>query len=179
MRTGSSGAPLAPALERSLHATNRQPVRRRRARRHRARAAAAGARVLDNTTIVLGTSIGKATVGTSKTKLDGRLGPGSRDQAHDQRPRPVHDRALRRPPRRRHVPRLAVGARDDDEPHYGTTKGIYVTATKADLKRTYPAAKCPTATLCTLGRFKPGNRVTEFRLKRGTITSIGVGIVLD
>ncbi len=63
--------------------------------------------------------------------------------------------------------------------HYGTTKGIYVTASKADLKRTYPAAEVPDDDPVHARPLQPGNRVTEFRLKRGKITSIGVGIVLD
>ena len=139
----------------------------------------AGARVIEDTTIVLGTSIGKATVGTSKTKLDGRLGPGRVIK------RTTNDLGTFTTVRYadHHVDVMYRGSQSvlvtTTSPHYGTTKGIYVTATKADLKRTYPAAKCPTATLCTLGRFTPGSRVTEFRLKRGTITSIGVGIVLD
>ena len=141
--------------------------------------ATAGARVLDNTTIVLGTSIGKATVGTSKTKLDGRLGQGRVIK------RTTNDLGTFTTVRyvNHHVDVMYRGSQSvlvtTTSAHYGTTRGIYVTATRADLKRTYPAAKCPTATLCTLGRFKPGNRVTEFRLKRSKISSIGVGIVLD
>ena len=139
----------------------------------------AGARVIEDTTIVLGRSIGKATLLTSKTKLDGRLGPGRVIK------RTTNDLGTFTTVRYagHHVDVMYRGSQSvfakTTSPHYGTTKGIYVTASKADLKRTYPAAKCPTATLCTLGRLNPGNRVTEFRLKRGKITSIGVGIVLD
>jgi hypothetical protein len=139
----------------------------------------AGARVLDNTTIVLGTSIGKATLGTSKTKLDGRLGPGRVVK------RTTNDLGTFVTVRYadHHVDVMYRGSQSvfvkTTSAHYGTTKGIYVGAKKADIKRAYPTARCPTATLCTIGKFEPGKRVTEFRLKRSTITSIGVGIVLD
>jgi hypothetical protein len=135
--------------------------------------------VLDNTTIVLGTSIGKATLGTSKTKLDGRLGPGRVVK------RTTNDlgRFVTVRYADHHVDVMYRGSRSvfvkTTSSRYGTTKGIYVGATRADLKRTYSAAKCPTATLCTIGKFTPGKRVTEFRLKRNKIISIGVGIVLD
>src|SRR4029079_15704098 len=107
--------------------------------------ATAGARVLDNTTIVLGTSIGKATVGTSKTKLDGRLSPGRVIK------RTTNDLGRFTTVRYadHHVDVMYRGSQSvlvtTTSPHYGTTKGIYVTATKADLKRTYPAAHGPTA----------------------------------
>lgn len=140
----------------------------------------AGARVLDDTTIVLGTSIGKARLLVSKTKLDDRLGSGRVIK------RTTNDLGTFTTVRYagHHVDVTYRGSQSvfvkTTSPHYGTTKGIYVTASKADLKRTYPAAKCPTATLCTLGKLEPGKRVTEFRLNRGgKIISIGVGIVLD
>ena len=140
----------------------------------------AGARVLDDTTIVLGTSIGKARLLASKTKLDDRLGSGRVIK------RTTNDLGTFTTVRYagHHVDVTYRGSQSvfvkTTSPHYGTTKGIYVTASKADLKRTYPAAKCPTATLCTLGKLQARQARDGVPPEpRGKIISIGVGIVLD
>jgi hypothetical protein len=60
-----------------------------------------------------------------------------------------------------------------------TPSGVGVGSTRAQLLANVPAVRCRSATLCTKGRFRAGNRVTVFRLRNGKITSVLVGFVID
>lgn len=143
-------------------------------------ATGASARVVSDTTIVLGRSIGDGVLLRTKTRLERKLGQG---------------RLVKRT--RNELGRFATyryPAKDLDvtyrgstavavltkEGRYGTTKGLGVGARKRDLQRAYPSLRCQTARLCTIGQLRPGARVTDFRLDtRGTVVSVMVGIVLD
>ena len=69
-----------------------------------------------------------------------------------------------------------------------TASGIGVGSTRAQVKRRLPGVTCKVeygVNHCYLGDFRPGERVTDFRLKRkkkgapARVISVGIGIVLD
>lgn len=63
-----------------------------------------------------------------------------------------------------------------------TTKGIGVGNTEKALKQKHPGLKCQTfdgIRSCMTGEGNPGDRITDFFLKKGKIYRIVVGIVID
>ena len=59
-----------------------------------------------------------------------------------------------------------------------TARGAHVGSTKAELLARVPGLKCETVH-CFLGSFTAGKRVTDFFLRRGRVTRIVVGFVID
>lgn len=59
-----------------------------------------------------------------------------------------------------------------------TATGVGVGATRAKVKSKVPGARCGPQQ-CVVGRFTPGSVVTSFILKRGRVSAVVVGIVLD
>ena len=59
-----------------------------------------------------------------------------------------------------------------------TARGAHVGSTKAELLARVQGLKCETAH-CFLGSFTAGKRVTDFFLRRGRVTRIVVGLVID
>jgi hypothetical protein len=141
-------------------------------------AAPASARVVSDTTIVLGRSIGDGVLARSKAKLERKLGKGrlvkttrNADGRFVTYRYPAKDLDVTY---RRSIA-MAVLTK---EGRYGTTKGLGVGATKRDLQRAYRSLRCPRTTLCTIGKLRSGSRITDFRLnKRGKVVSVMVGIV--
>jgi hypothetical protein len=64
-----------------------------------------------------------------------------------------------------------------------TPAGIHVLSTETALRAAYPGARCRTEFRnirhCWIGRFRPGRRVTDFRISTGLVRSILVGFVID
>jgi hypothetical protein len=64
-----------------------------------------------------------------------------------------------------------------------TPAGIHVLSTETALRAAYPGARCRTEFRnirhCWTGRFRPGRRVTDFRISTGLVRSILVGFVID
>jgi hypothetical protein len=64
-----------------------------------------------------------------------------------------------------------------------TPAGIHVLSTESALRAAYPGARCRTEfgnfRHCWIGRFRPGRRVTDFRISTGRVRSILVGFVID
>jgi hypothetical protein len=67
--------------------------------------------------------------------------------------------------------------------HQETPAGIHVLSTETALRAAYPGARCRTEFRnirhCWIGRFRPGRRVTDFRISTGLVRSILVGFVID
>ena len=59
-----------------------------------------------------------------------------------------------------------------------TARGAHVGSTKTELLARVPGLKCETGH-CFLGSFTAGKRVTDFFLRRGRVTRIVVGFVID
>jgi hypothetical protein len=62
-----------------------------------------------------------------------------------------------------------------------TASGVGVGSTEAEVDA-LPGVKCETiagAGSCHTGSFEPGRRVTSFRVLRGTVASVSVGLVID
>jgi hypothetical protein len=59
-----------------------------------------------------------------------------------------------------------------------TARGIGVGSTTSQVLARVAGSRCE-RTLCTKGRLTPGGRVTVFRLRRGRVTSVLVGFVID
>lgn len=63
-----------------------------------------------------------------------------------------------------------------------TTKGIGVGNSEKALKQKHPSVKCQTfdgVRSCMIGNGQPGQRVTDFFLRKGKIERVIVGIVID
>jgi hypothetical protein len=64
-----------------------------------------------------------------------------------------------------------------------TPAGIHVLSTETALRAAYPGARCRTEFRnirhCWIGRFRPGRRVTDFRISTGLVRNILVGFVID
>jgi hypothetical protein len=63
-----------------------------------------------------------------------------------------------------------------------TAAGVGVGSTEAKVRAKVAGVRCRTESgfrHCFVGRFLPGRRVTDFRIKRGHVTSVQVAFVLD
>ena len=63
-----------------------------------------------------------------------------------------------------------------------TISGVGVGSTEIDVKTSLLHVHCRTDAgrrHCFIGQFRPGKRVTDFTLRRGRVTSVTVGLVLD
>ena len=63
-----------------------------------------------------------------------------------------------------------------------TSKGVGVGSTEASVKSKVPGVKCETIAgtrSCHTGDFSAGERVTDFLIKKGKVTRVTVGFVLD
>jgi hypothetical protein len=63
-----------------------------------------------------------------------------------------------------------------------TARGVGVGSTEAQVRARVAGVRCRTESgfrHCFVGRFLPGRRVTDFRIRRGHVTSVDVGFVVD
>ena len=63
-----------------------------------------------------------------------------------------------------------------------TAAGVGVGSTEGQVRAKVAGVRCGTESgfrHCFVGRFLPGKRVTDFRIKRGRVTSVDVGFVVD
>jgi hypothetical protein len=63
-----------------------------------------------------------------------------------------------------------------------TAAGVGVGSTEAKVRAKVAGVRCRTESgfrHCFVGRFLPGRRVTDFRIKRGHVTSVQVAFVID
>ena len=63
-----------------------------------------------------------------------------------------------------------------------TARGVGVGSTEAQVRARVAGVRCRTESgfrHCFVGRFLPGRRVTDFRIRRGHVTSVQVAFVLD
>jgi hypothetical protein len=63
-----------------------------------------------------------------------------------------------------------------------TLSGVGVGSTEAQVEATVKGVKCRTDSgfrHCYVGRFGAGQRVTDFSIKRGKVTRVDVGVVID
>jgi hypothetical protein len=64
-----------------------------------------------------------------------------------------------------------------------TSKGIGVGNTEKALKQKHPNLKCETFPgnfrSCHTGNFEPGERVSDFQIKKGKVARVVVGVVID
>jgi hypothetical protein len=63
-----------------------------------------------------------------------------------------------------------------------TPYGVGVGSTEAQVKAKVRGVTCRTDGSfrhCYVGRFRPGRRVTDFSIKRGKVTRVDVGVVID
>jgi hypothetical protein len=72
----------------------------------------------------------------------------------------------------------AVTALQTTSPKERTVRGAHVGSTKAELRARVRGLKCEPGH-CFLGSFTAGKRVTDFFLRRGRVTRIVVGFVID
>lgn len=66
--------------------------------------------------------------------------------------------------------------------HERTAKGAGVGSTEAQLTAAHPALTCETIVgtrSCHLGDFLPGQKVTDFLLRKGKVVRVTVGFVID
>jgi hypothetical protein len=63
-----------------------------------------------------------------------------------------------------------------------TARGIGVGSTESQVKAKVAGVRCRTESgfrHCFVGRFLPGRRITDFRIKSGRVSSVDVGFVID
>jgi hypothetical protein len=72
----------------------------------------------------------------------------------------------------------AVTGLQTTSPKERTARGAHVGSTKAELLARVQGLKCETGH-CFLGSFRAGKRVTDFFIRRGRVTRIMVGFVID
>jgi hypothetical protein len=63
-----------------------------------------------------------------------------------------------------------------------TARGVGVGSTEGQVRAKVAGVRCRTESgfrHCFVGRFLPGRRVTDFRIKRGRVSSVHVGFVID
>jgi hypothetical protein len=63
-----------------------------------------------------------------------------------------------------------------------TARGIGVGSTESQVKAKVSGVRCRTEfgrRHCFVGRFLPGRRVTDFRIRSGRVSSVGIGFVID
>lgn len=63
-----------------------------------------------------------------------------------------------------------------------TVRGVGVGSSEAEVRAKVPGVRCGTESgfrHCSLGRFVPGARVTDFFLRKGHVVRVVVGIVID
>jgi hypothetical protein len=63
-----------------------------------------------------------------------------------------------------------------------TTKGVGVRSREGSVRRKVPGVTCETIIgdrTCHTGTFTAGERVTDFKIRRGRVRSVTVGIVID
>jgi hypothetical protein len=64
-----------------------------------------------------------------------------------------------------------------------TPRGIHVGSTARQLRKAYPHVRCRTETgdfrHCWLGSFRPGKRVTDFRVSNRHVKRITIAFVID
>ena len=63
-----------------------------------------------------------------------------------------------------------------------TARGVGVGSTEAQVRARVAGVRCRAESgfrHCFVGRFLPGRRVTDFRIKHGHVTSVDVGFVVD
>jgi hypothetical protein len=63
-----------------------------------------------------------------------------------------------------------------------TARGVGVGSTESQVKAKVAGVRCRTESgfrHCFVGRFLPGRRVTDFRIKSGRVSSVHVGFVID
>jgi hypothetical protein len=65
---------------------------------------------------------------------------------------------------------------------YRTRAGVGVGSTERDVRRKLGGVRCVTEfgfRHCFVGLFRPGRRVTDFHVRRGRVTRVVIGFVLD
>ena len=63
-----------------------------------------------------------------------------------------------------------------------TARGVGVGSTEGEVRAKVAGVRCRSESgfrHCFVGRFLPGRRVTDFRIKRGHVTSVDIGFVID
>ena len=63
-----------------------------------------------------------------------------------------------------------------------TARGVGVGSTEGEVRAKVAGVRCRTESgfrHCFVGRFLPGRRITDFHIRRGRVTSVEVGFVVD
>jgi hypothetical protein len=59
-----------------------------------------------------------------------------------------------------------------------TASGVGVGSSRAEVKAKIAGVRC-SASMCTVGRFLPGRKVTTFFLRHGVVSRVALGLVID